>query len=570
VSTELPRRTFLRLAGGATLAGGALLTACAAPATPATPKPTVVAATSAARASVYPTYMPSASGPKPDLHDPDPRYEDGYNAYPKNPAKSWTKAPPSNGGTISFLVNQYSTPPAPPRDNNPAWQAIEKELNATLRIDSASAADYPARVATTMAGNDLPDIMHLNRGYRTAGNLPDFFKAKCADLTPYLGGDAVKDYPNLAAIPTYAWKNSISAVDGKLYLIPLQRQIPAGVANAIGYFFKNTDIWNKTLGENANPKNAAELKSMLQQLNKPSANQWAVENVATYWYGLPAYMAMFGAPYNWRLDGAGTLTKDFETDEGKAAVAYLADLWASGLFPPDALQSNTISRNDFVAGKMAVEVDGFGNSWNDFWRRGLQAKPPQHFDFIPPFTHDGAGKPQAFMSGGFLAMNVLKQAPPDRIKEVLRVIDWLAAPFGTEEDRLLSYGVADIDYKLDDNANPIPTAQGNLDAVSGLWKYITQRPQVAYLADIPGYAQAVWDAEHTLIPIGVEDPVATYYSQTAFSKGVSATLAVTDGMNQIIVGHDPMSNYDQLVKDWRAAAGDQMRKEYLDAIAAAK
>jgi hypothetical protein len=31
-----------------------------------------------------------------------------------------------------------------------------------------------------------------------------------------------------------------------------------------------------------------------------------------------------------------------------------------------------------------------------------------------------------------------------------------------------------------------------------------------------------------------------------------------------------MNSYDQLIKDWRAAAGDQMRKEYLDAIAAAK
>ncbi len=389
------------------LGGSALLEACAAPspsASNAVTPPTSVgtaptgaapgpAATGAPRgaAGVYPTYIANPNAPTPDFHDPDPRYEDGYNAFPRNPAASWTKAPPSNGGTVTFLVSQYSTPPSPPRDQNPAWQAIEKQLGAQLHIDAAGTNDYPTRVATVMAGNDLPDIIHLNRGYRTAPNLPDFFKAKCADLTPYLGGDAVKDYPNLAAIPTYAWKNSISAVDSKLYLIPVQRQIPAGVANNIGYFFKNTDIWNKTLGENANPKTAADFKSMLQQLNQPSQNQWAVENVASYWYGLPAYMALFGAPYNWKLDAAGTLTKDFETDQGKAAVAYVTDLWASGLFPPDALQSNTISRNDFVVGKMAVEVDGFGNSWNDFWRRGLQNKPPQHYDFVPPFTHDGTG-----------------------------------------------------------------------------------------------------------------------------------------------------------------------------------
>jgi hypothetical protein len=31
-----------------------------------------------------------------------------------------------------------------------------------------------------------------------------------------------------------------------------------------------------------------------------------------------------------------------------------------------------------------------------------------------------------------------------------------------------------------------------------------------------------------------------------------------------------MTAYDQLVSDWRSAAGDQVRKEYSDAMAAAK
>ena len=44
-----------------------------------------------------------------------------------------------------------------------------------------------------MASNDLPDIMHIFFGYSVAPNLPGFFKSKCADLTPYLSGDAAKD-----------------------------------------------------------------------------------------------------------------------------------------------------------------------------------------------------------------------------------------------------------------------------------------------------------------------------------------------------------------------------------------
>jgi putative aldouronate transport system substrate-binding protein len=43
----------------------------------------------------------------------------------------------------------------------------------------------------------------------------------------------------------------------------------------------------------------------------------------------------------------------------------------------------------------------------------------------------------------------LKKASADRIKEMLRVLDFLAAPFGTEEDLLLQYGLPDVHYTFD-------------------------------------------------------------------------------------------------------------------------
>jgi hypothetical protein len=33
------------------------------------------------------------------------------------------------------------------------------------------------------------------------------------------------------------------------------------------------------------------------------------------------------------------------------------------------------------------------------------------------------------------------------------------------------------------------------------------------------------------------------------------------------VGHQPLDTFDDLVKSWQATAGNQMRKEYLDAMA---
>jgi putative aldouronate transport system substrate-binding protein len=400
--------------------------------------------------------------------------------------------------------------------------------------------------------------------------LPDFLKAKCADLTPYLAGDAVKDYPNLAAIPPYSWKNSISAIDGKLYLIPLHRPLPGtGAASHSGYFFKNIAVWDKAVGPGYVPKNADDLKRVLLELNRPKENYWAIgDQVSDDNAGLPGYAQMFRAPHGWRLESSGALTHKFEAEEFKTAVGYVRDLWAAGVFHPDSNGSGGTT-NDFAANKFATGVFGYGNGWVQMWRTGLQQKPPVQFAIMPPFAFDG-GTQVNYLTGGFLSLQTLKQGTPDRIKELLRIMDWLAAPFGSQEDLLMTYGLKDQDYALDANGSPVATANGKLNAASVPWFYVAQHPYVNYQADLPGFAQTFWDAEHATIPTGIYDPTLGFYSATNYAKGAAAYQTASDGINDIILGRQPMSAYDSIVKTWAAAAGDQIRKEYTQAITAAK
>ena len=46
-------------------------------------------------------------------------------------------------------------------------------------------------------------------------------QVKCADLTPYLSGDGIKDYPNLAHYTSYTWRSGV--IEGKIYAIPIAR-----------------------------------------------------------------------------------------------------------------------------------------------------------------------------------------------------------------------------------------------------------------------------------------------------------------------------------------------------------
>jgi len=50
----------------------------------------------------------------------------------------------------------------------------------------------------------------------------------------------------------------------------------------------------------------------------------------------------------------------------KEVIPYLRDIWAAGYIWADA-PGSTDSHSNLVAGKFIMSVEGFGNSWNDFW-----------------------------------------------------------------------------------------------------------------------------------------------------------------------------------------------------------
>jgi len=558
------------MAGGGALVGGAALplvmeacTALPRPSAPGAASTSGTPATSKAAAAL-PAYIPPTQLTQADYHSPDPRITDGYDTFPKNPPKSWTKAAPGAGSTVNvFMVAYYPQPT--PYDQNPTWKEINKQLNAEVRMSLVTGADYAVKIGTIMAGNELPDIMHIYNGIGAAPNLPEFFKAQCADLTPYLSGDAAKDYPNLAAIPSYAWSNSQCIIEGKLYQWPIHRYLPL-LGN-----YKNSDVYDKIIGPDYTPRDLDDWNRILREINNPQGSMWAMGAApgSPRYFGMYGYSMMFGAPNNWRLDSSGTLTKEMETEEFKATVGWMRDTWAAGLWYPDSLTLSSSRVDGFVPGKFVTNIEGFGNSWNDFWRQGMQLNPPRHFGFIKPFRASAGDQPIAHLTGGFISTNVMKKASPDRIKELLRIADFLAAPFGTQEDLLLSYGIQEQDYTLDANSQPQPTKAGVSNAGYVPWRYMSQHPYVQYQADLPGYAKASFDAEVIQVNAGVVDPMLGYYSPTAYSKGTLAEKTFREGVVDIVVGRRPMSDYDEIVKNWRGSAGDQVRKEYLAAIAAA-
>src|SRR5215207_5862738 len=561
------RRRFIRIAAGGALVGStmALANAC----TPPAPAPggtapagrTPAAGAPAAASGPYPNYYPSTTAPKPDFPSAGPEYQDGYINYPKNPVKTWTKAPPGLGSRMVSYTNAGAPLPPTPLDQNPAWQEVNKQLNTTVEFQIITQTDYAAKLSTMMAGNDLTDFILITT---MAQNVTAFAKSRAADLTSYLGGDAVKEYPNLAALPTYSWKNSACARDGKLYMVPVSRYLPGNM------LLKNTEVYDAEIGKDYVPKDAADFKRILQALTKPQQNRYGMGPINNRPDMIAYVSAMFGAPKNWRLGSDGKLLKDIETPEYKEGLNYFRDLVVAGVFYPDAagIPNVTGARSAFIASRFILDTQSYGNAWQDNWVRGPRQNPPVTPGSILPFPAQAGAKPLHFFGNGFYASTMLKQASPERIQEQLRVLDWVAAPFGSQEDLLLTTGVPGRDYTIGDDGNPIPTEFSNTDANSVPWKYLTQRPQVAYWPGIPDYAKAAIDFEKAVLPISIQDPTIGIATPTFDKLGASLLQTLQDSVFDLVTGRRPMTEYDQVVSEWRSQGGDQIRTEFQQALAA--
>jgi putative aldouronate transport system substrate-binding protein len=569
---SMSRRQFIERTGLGAVGLPLLLQAACAPAPVARPAATSAPAPATKSGTgLIPTFVPFANKPKPDIASAGDPYLDGFFNYPKNPTKALPAEAPGLGGTVTSMTIGLFPPPTP-FENNPAWQEINKQLNVDFRMNIVAPGDYEAKLATVMAGNDLPDLLFLYYNLRTAittvAGVPQFLAAQASDLTPYLAGDAIKDYPSLAAFPTKAWTNSGSVFNGKIQMVPKPLYSEGFV------LLKNVTQWNADIGKDTHPKNADDLKRMMQALTKPQENRYATASAGATASGdgfniVSYYGSLFGAPNGWRLEAGGKLTRAFETPEFKETVSFMKDLYTSGLFHPNTMQysSGPNARTDFAGGRWTIWIDGFATAWSDPWRRARTSSNPFEVHMIPPFAaHDGQ-KPTHYLNAAHLGATAIKKSSPERTRELLRILNWLAAPFGSQEDLLLSYGVEGPDYKLDDKGNPVLTERGNPDANYLPFKYIAQRPSVLYLPDIPDYTQVLADAEKQLIPIGVADPTVGFVSPAAVRQGVVLNQTFMDGTRDIIVGRRPFSDYDQLVNDWRTGGGETIRKELQDALA---
>jgi putative aldouronate transport system substrate-binding protein len=221
-----------------------------------------------------------------------------------------------------------------------------------------------------------------------------------------------------------------------------------------------------------------------------------------------------------------------------------------------------------MAGRFAV-APGVWGQYVQLWDIEAVRNPAAKLYPMQPWAHDG-GKPFYHAGSGQFGVTYMKQqASPDRVKMLLRVANQFAAPFGSQEWLLNYFGIQDTDFKFNADGAPVLTDQGRSE-LTAVWRYVSSPAYALFSANrSQEFAQVSYAAEQAMIAVMELDPTLGLYSATAASQGPLAQDALLSGVSDIIQSRRPLTDLDGLVADWRTKAGDKMRGEFQDAIAAA-
>jgi putative aldouronate transport system substrate-binding protein len=387
-----------------------------------------------------------------------------------------------------------------------------------------------------------------------------------------VSGDAIKDYPNLAALPTVGWKGMV--YNNKIFAVPIaQSQFYWGLWGHQEILDANGLNW---------PTNAMEFRQQMKQLTDPNSNRYGIgfEVGNRYAFGNTnvggqIWPAIYGAPNNWGVSSDGKWTKDWETDQFKAGVQLAHDVFADGSFDPSTTYTTPTADDAFDAGKLvyrfsnALNLNHYDDGAVPIHRIMTTQSPPWKVRLAPPLPAEAGGKAQYNLGIGNFGLIILKKNSPDRIKYLLSVINYIVAPFGSQEYLTVNYGVKDQDYKLDEKGNPQRTQQGLSNMIS--WGGIMGNPPPV-LFDPQGtdFATGMNQSLQALGAVAAQDPTVGLYSATNQNNGFQIQTVLADGLIDIIAGRRPMSDYDSLVSDWRSSGGDTIRTEFQQAYAAAQ
>lgn len=536
------RRDFLRLVGlgAAVAAGGSALAGCGESSSGGG------SATDTDKLSaLLPKQKTLAMDIKPDIAGVRP-IPDGYTRYPAKLTRAVTDKPGKSGQTIKAMTPAWG--PAPPGLGSNAYlDAVNDALGIKVDFSVQDGNTYADKLNAIMGARDVPELLCVP-GWEIP-KIPRFaeaVKALFEDLTDHLKGDAVEAYPMLGTLPAGSWRESIW--NERLMAIPNPTDGPFPWA-----LFSRRDLLDAA--DLQAPKTIDELYEIGKKITDPNKNVWAFSDIfqmVQMFYKCP------GSKQGWRRRSDGTPEFKYETQEFRAAVEFMAKLCKEGLVHPDLLASKGADAKQlFSSGRILFHQDGVG-AWQPLQAQYQKVTSSLNIQPVPVFSATG-GDPLVHGDDEPISYTFIKKGlPRERVQELLRVISWCSAPFGTEEYVLREYGLEGKHHTRDASGGP---AKSDLafKEIQNQYFFISGRsPVIAPYPETPNYVKDLLTYSNNMVKYLEKDPWDGL--KLEFPASFKAVNVPTeDKITDIVRGRRPLSDLDAVVKEWRDKAGEETR-----------
>lgn len=465
---------------------------------------------------------------------------------------------PGSGGTVTTFQLTWGDPPKKLEDN-PYWQELNERLGVSFEPTFAPAATYDQTFATMLASGEIPDLVFLND--QSAPQLQAIRDGAFADLSEVLAGDNILQWPNLAARQEEIWRASLK--DGRLFQIP---SIVWAITNPV---VMRTDLLEQT-SIGVAPNDADELFTALKEVSALRNGPGGQRVYGVSKYDSPMWRWIFKTGADWQLNEAGDLVHVAETENYREMLTWLARAWSEGLFDPVAMTTNDA---DIVSGA-GLQFRAVSNTFTT--QDGLAQQeadlPGISVDYftLPGFDGDGPLVIRNIPYGRSTVISAAAAEDPDRLTEVLNVLDYLSAPYGSEESLFVGAGIEGRHYTFDEHNIPVSTGEHAEElgvqyvaVVSGDNSYRGHPNQADWAESFSAALEHMAAHSEARVLEGLESSSTTFVS-----KGAQLTQLWTDFERGVVSGRESVDDLDSFVSDYMSRGGEQMRTEYTEALGA--
>ncbi|MFF1304776.1 extracellular solute-binding protein [Streptomyces sp. NPDC058307] len=439
---------------------------------------------------------------------------------------------------------------SPPKAGCAYYKALDAAAGTKITWQNQDGNTYGEKLGAVLASSSIPDMVVVP-GWELVGKISNAVTAKFMDLGPYLAGDKVKKYPNLAAIPSDAWRMGIFG--GALRGIPM----PAATANWIASLYRK-DIFDRK-GYSV-PKSADEFMSWAKEATSSKAKVWACGDMT--WSAWNIFGVRGSGTIGWDIGSDGKLTYRVEQPEYLEALEWVRKLYDAGVVHPDDKARSGDPGQRFTAGQTLVWCTNIAD-WYGKVSEQAQSNPDLVIDAMDIFGADG-GNPKLYASQPATIWSLIRKgASKTTIENALAAANFSAAPYGTKERMLVDYGVEGTHYTVKDGV-PVKNDLGNSEVLNA---WVMLAAPAAYYAhpDFPEVArkQVEWQQR-----MGAFMKKTSTFGMNIVEPTRYANLSSQFEQLEIdyVRGHKKLSDVQSAISTWKSSGGDKLRDWYKQLI----